>query len=93
MIKYQLLPTKGFQKQLKKLSKDLLKQTYQKLNILQTDPSHPSLRTKINRSWSSYLDEKVYECSVNMSYRIFFYYKESTVILLLAIGSHDIVDK
>lgn len=93
MIKYQLQYSKTFVKQLKKLPKDLQKLVYQKLDLLTSDPSHPSLRTKINNSWSHDLDEKVYECSINMNYRIIFCYRENTVILLLAVGTHDIVDR
>lgn len=92
-MSYKLVPLKSFEKSFKKISKEIQLQTKEKLKILQEDPSHPGLRTKINNSWSKYLKEQVYECSVNMNYRILFTFEDGKIILLHAIGTHDILDR
>jgi len=92
-MKYSIQYTKTFKKGYKKLP-DLIKIRSKKtVEILSEDPNYPSLRTKVNYSWSRYLNSKVYECSINMDYRILFTYEENKIILLQAIGEHKIVNK
>jgi|ASRL01.1.fsa_nt_gi mRNA-degrading endonuclease RelE of RelBE toxin-antitoxin system len=92
-MKYSLQYTKVFKKKYNKLPELIKIKTKKTLHILSENPSYPSLRTKTNYSWSNYLKVKVYECSVNMEYRIIFTYEEGSIILLQAIGKHEIVDK
>lgn len=89
---YKLVPLKSFTKSLKKLDTTIQKQTKKKLEILIENPKHPSLRLKPNYSWSKNLKTKVYEMSVNMNYRIIFTHEDGKIILLHAIGTHNIVD-
>jgi len=83
---YKLEPTKQFAKNLRKLSSDDQRLVAKKLKLLVQNPFHPSLRTKKVQS----LDD-VFECSVNMSVRVLWKYKGSTLILLIDIGRHDIL--
>ena len=83
---YKIEPSKTFAKNLKKLSKNEQKAVATKLAILVKDPFHPSLRTKKVRRLKD-----VFECSVNMSIRILWAYKEDKIILMLDIGHHDIL--
>lgn len=92
-MKYQLIPLQPFVKALKKSAPAMQKITKNKLASLQDDPWHPGLRTKKNKSWSSYLDCDVFECSVNMNYRILFTFEDDCIIILQAFGSHDILDR
>ena len=83
---YKLEPSKTFVKSLKKLSKNDQRLAVEKLKILAKNPFHPSLRTKkVQRL------KNVFECSVNMSIRILWMYKEDIIILLIDVGRHDIL--
>jgi mRNA interferase RelE/StbE len=73
---------------LKKLPPELTRQVKEALRLLQENPSHPSLRTKKYKSIAG-----VWESSVNMNNRILWEYDEveKTIIILLAIGEHNIL--
>ncbi|MCL2421885.1 MAG: type II toxin-antitoxin system RelE/ParE family toxin [Defluviitaleaceae bacterium] len=83
---YKLEPSKAFIKSLKKLSKNEQRAVAGKLKILAEDPFHPSLRTKKVQRLND-----VFECSVNMSIRILWMYKDGKIILLINVGHHDIL--
>ena len=83
---YRLEYSKAFEKNLKKLSNNDQRAVAGKLKILIEDPFHPSLRTKKIQQLKN-----IFECSVNMDIRILWMYKDDKIILLLAIGHHDIL--
>lgn len=83
---FKIEPTKKFQKQLKKLSREeqlLVAKTLLKLSI---DPFQNSLRTKHYKR-----KEDVFECSVNINIRILWQYKKEKIIVTLEVGHHDIL--
>lgn len=86
MSNFKFEPTPKFSRQLKKLPSDVQRKVKEKLNILQEDPSHPSLRTKRHNS------SGCFESSINMNYRIIWDYQEESIILLIMVGEHDILD-
>lgn len=83
---YQFTFTRRFQKNFKNLTEKEKKQLLKKLKLLEENPMHPSLRTKRIKGM-----DKLYECSVNMSIRIIWYYEKETVIILMDVGHHDIL--
>ncbi|MBS4023616.1 MAG: type II toxin-antitoxin system RelE/ParE family toxin [Dethiobacter sp.] len=85
---YKIQPTSRFNRLRKKLPQEIRKQLKDTLRRLQENPSHPSLRTKKYKSIPGVL-----ESSINMQYRILWEYnqKDKTIILLLAVGDHDIL--
>ena len=83
---YRLEYSKAFEKNLKKLSNNDQRAVAGKLKILIEDPFHPSLRTK-----KVHQLKDIFECSVNMDIRILWMYKDDRIILLLAIGHHNIL--
>ena len=80
---YKLKFSRGFEKGLKKLSRDEQKTVAAKLKILAEDPFYPSLRTKKLQGFYN-----VFEMSVNMDIRILWCYEDGIIILLLAVGHH-----
>ncbi len=88
MPKYKLKPTSRFKRLLKKLPPELKQPAKKALRLLQENPSHPSLRTKKYQSITG-----VWESSLNMNNRILWEYDEveKTVIILLAVGDHNIL--
>lgn len=92
MNHFSLIPSKNFQKELKKLNKDIQIQTKKKLKILSDNPRHPSLRTKQNYKFSKMFERKVFESSINMNYRLLWFFDEDKIIILLTIGQHKIVE-
>ena len=62
--------------------------TTQKLEILEMDPLYPSLRTKRIQGTVD-----LFEFSVNMDVRVIWQYDGDTIILLLDIGHHDILNQ
>lgn len=85
---YEFQFSKDFKKDLKKLTKQEQKKVLITLDRLKVNPYHPSLRTK--KFHASGRD--IYECSVNMDIRILFRFEGNTIIVLLDIGHHDILD-
>ena len=85
---FKIVATRTFEKSLKRLTSIEQKQVAEKLKILQTNPRHPSLRTKKIKGF-----EGLFECSVNMDIRILWRYEGAEIIVTLDIGHHSILDK
>ena len=85
---YRITYTKRFEKNLKKLTATEKAQLKKKLEILMMDPLYPSLRTKRIQG-----TEDLFEFSVNMDVRVIWQYEGDTLILLLDIGHHDILNR
>ena len=83
---YQLAYTDRFKKNYKNLHPNDQKQVIRKIKILSENPMHPSLRTKRIQGM-----DNLFECSVNMSIRVIWYYEDSLIIILLDVGQHDIL--
>lgn len=80
--------TKRFIKNLKRLNAAERAQLKKKLEILEMDPLYPSLRTKRIQGTVD-----LFEFSVNMDVRVIWQYDGDTIILLLDIGHHDILNQ
>lgn len=87
-MKFKIIVTKTFEKNLKRLTTVEQKQVATKLKLLQSNVNHPSLRTKKIKGFKD-----LFECSVNMDIRILWQYKGTDIIITLDIGHHSIVDK
>ena len=85
---YQLTFTDRFKKNYKDLTEKEKKQIERKLALLAENPMHPSLRTKRIQGTTD-----LFECSVNMSIRMIWYYEGDKIIILLDVGHHDILKK
>lgn len=83
---YAFTFTPRFQKHFKNLTSQEKKQLKNKLELLAENPSHPSLRTKRIQGTTD-----LFECSVNMSIRIIWYYEGKKMIILVDVGHHDIL--
>ena len=83
---YQFTFTRRFEKHYKNLTVQEKRQLQNKLTLLSSNPSHPSLRTKRIQGTDS-----LYESSVNMDIRIIWYYEDDVMIILVDIGHHDIL--
>lgn len=83
---FQITFTDRFKKHYKDLNETEKKQLRNKLTILSENPMHPSLRTKRIQG-----TEDLFECSVNMDIRIIWYYEDTTMIILVDVGHHDIL--
>lgn len=84
---YKIQFTKRFEKSLKKLSKEEQGTAANKLKILIDNPFHPSLRTKKVQGLDG-----IFEMSVNMDIRILWQYENNTIIILLDVGHHSIIN-
>lgn len=87
-MSYKVTYTKRFLKNLKKLNANERSQLKKKLELLMQDPLYPSLRTKRIQGTTD-----LFEFSVNMDVRVIWEYDGETLILLLDIGHHDILDQ
>lgn len=85
---YKITYTRRFLKNLKKLNANERTQLKKKLEFLMQDPLHPSLRTKRIQGTTD-----LFEFSVNMDVRVIWEYDGETLILLLDIGHHDILNQ
>lgn len=85
---YKITYTKRFLKNFKRLNAAEKVQLKKKLELLMQDPLYPSLRTKRIQGTAS-----LFEFSVNMDVRVIWEYEGDTLILLLDIGHHDILDQ
>ena len=85
---YKITYTKRFLKNFKRLNAAEKAQLKKKLELLMQDPLYPSLRTKRIQGTAS-----LFEFSVNMDVRVIWEYVGDTLILLLDIGHHDILDQ
>ncbi len=86
-MKYTVAFSKIFKKQYKKLQKNEKNMIQNKMQLLIEDPFHPSLRTKKIKKFND-----IFELSINMDLRIIWKYENSSIILLLAVGHHDILE-
>ena len=87
-MSYRFTFTERFKKNYKNLTSAEIKQLSNKLKLLSENPYHPSLRTKRIQGTAD-----LFECSVNMSIRIIWYYEDDKIIILVDIGHHDILKK
>lgn len=85
---YRITYTKRFLKNLKRLNDNERNQLKKKLELLMQDPLYPSLRTKRIQGTTD-----LFEFSVNMDVRVIWEYDGETLILLLDIGHHDILNQ
>ena len=85
-MKFKISYSERFKKHYKKLQEIEKKQVKRKIELLSDNPHHPSLRTKHIQG-----TEGLFECSVNMSIRILWFYEDNSIIILLDIGHHDIL--
>ena len=85
---YKITFTKRFVKNVKRLSAAERTQLKKKLELLMQDPLYPSLRTKRIQGTTD-----LFEFSVNMDVRVIWQYDGDTIILLLDIGPHDILNQ
>lgn len=85
-MSYQFTFTNRFKKHFKSLSTIEKKQLSNKLKLLSENPNHPSLRAKRIQG-----TDDLFECSVNMSIRIIWYYEGDKIIILVDVGHHDIL--
>ena len=86
-MKFKIVITRTFEKNLKKLTHIEQRQVASKLKLLQTDPYYPSLRNKKIKGF-----QDLFECSINMDIRILWKYEGKDIIITLDIGHHSIVD-
>ena len=87
-ISYNVVFSKGFYKELRKLSGVHQKAVMKKLLILREDPFYPSLRSKMLKG-----DSELYESSINMDIRIIWEIEDDETIMLVDVGHHDILKK
>lgn len=85
---YKIILADRFKKNYKKLSLNIQKQIKKKIEIMQDNPFHPSLRTKRIQG-----TKDLFEFSINMDVRVIWHYEDDKLILLLDIGHHDILNK
>jgi mRNA interferase RelE/StbE len=85
---YEFVFTEKFKKHFAKLDNAEKKQLKNKLELLSNNPMHPSLRTKRIQGTAD-----LFECSVNMDIRVIWFYEGDTLIILLDIGHHDILNQ
>jgi mRNA-degrading endonuclease YafQ of YafQ-DinJ toxin-antitoxin module len=93
MTNYTTVPTKGFEKELRKLSAVDQSLVLRKMLMLSDNPFYPSLRTKKLQGKT-----EVYESSVNMDIRLIWNFDEDEegkqkIIIMLDVGHHDILNK
>lgn len=87
-MSHQFTFTQRFQKNFNMLTVNEKKQLKRKLELLALNPGHPSLRTKKIQG-----TKDLFECSVNMNIRIIWYYENNTMIILVDVGHHDILNQ
>jgi mRNA interferase RelE/StbE len=85
-VKYNITFSERFKKHYMNLHPTLRKQVSEKVKILVENPIHPSLRTKRIKGTND-----LYECSINMSIRLIWYYQEHNMIILVDVGNHDVL--
>ena len=85
---YKITFTKRFVKNMKRLSAAERTQLKKKLELLMQDPLYPSLRTKRIQGTTD-----LFKFSVNMDVRVIWQDDGDTIILLLDIGHHDILNQ
>jgi len=81
---FQVTFTNKFQKHYKKLSLNEKKQIRKTISLLVSNPTHPSLRSKLLQG-----KDGIFESSVNMRIRILWYYEKDQIIFILDVAQHD----
>lgn len=84
---FKITYSKRFAKNYKKLSETEKTQVKNKVKILLSNPKHPSLRTKKIKGLKN-----TFESSVNMDIRLIWNFQEKSLILILDVGHHKILD-
>jgi len=84
----KLIYTERFKASFKKISPTLQARALKQLDLLLTNPFHPSLHTKKIKG----IRGKIFEARITKSYRMIFKIQEDQYILL-DIGKHEILDK
>jgi len=82
-----LLFTKNFIRDYRKLPQQIQKATDKQLGLLLSDPQHPSLSTKKMQD-----PRNIWEGRVTESYRFTFQIQED-IYILRKVGTHDILQK
>ena len=85
MSNRKVILTSPFEKTFVRLPKEIREATYQKIELLLENSSHPSLRVKKIKGTHS-----IWEMSITMNYRITFEVGKKE-ILLRKIGTHDVL--
>jgi mRNA interferase RelE/StbE len=85
---YEIFFSTGFKKSFSKLQDQEKKLFYEKLSLFIENHRHPSLRTKKIKG-----SKILFESSINMSIRVIWTYKNESLILMIDIGHHDILNK
>jgi len=88
LTNYTIAYTKGFKKELRKLSQSDQKNVLNKIYLLQQDPFYPSLRTQ-----KLYSRENRFESSVNMDIRLIWDFEDDKIIIMLDVGHHNVLNK
>lgn len=83
---FEIVISKQFGRQFRKLDPNLKEEVIEKLELLQDPANHQALKV---HKLSGRLSEK-YSFSVNYKIRVIFSYPISSEILLLLVGSHDL---
>ena len=78
--------TDRFQMHYKSLTDTEKKQFKNKLAIFAENPMHPSLRVKRIQG-----TDTLFEFSVNMDFRVIWFYEGDSLVALVDIGHHDIL--
>ena len=86
---FKLIHTKKFLKMLAKLDYTLLVKAKEKLVLLQGEHNHEVL--KVHKLKGKMSDK--YSFSIDHKNRIVFEYEDGNLILLLAVGSHDMYSR
>lgn len=81
----KLVLSRPFEKAFAKLPKDIRETVYQKIELLLTNPAHPSLQVKKMKG-----TQTIWEMRLSLSHRVTFEIGEES-ILLRKIGAHDIL--
>ncbi len=77
--------TRTFVRDYRKLPRDTQEQTDKQLELLLSDPRHPSLNFKKMQD-----PRDIWECRVNASYRITLHIAED-IYVLRKVGTHDLL--
>jgi len=88
MVKYEVVPTKTFLKELAKLSEENQVKVLKTIDELKVNPYYPALHTKKLRS-----NPELNESRVNISIRVIWKFRDSTIIAMLDVGHHDVLKK
>ena len=86
--KYITIPSKGFEKEIGKLTDVERALVFAKVAILEENPSHPSLCTHKMRG-----KIRNFESYINKDIRIVWKFGDNNTILLIDVGHHNVLRK